>query len=860
MALLEARETGLYCPAGDFHIDPALPVDRALITHAHSDHARPGSRAYLTARPGEALLRARIGDDAAIQSEPYGASIRIGEVSVSFHPAGHILGSSQIRIELAGEVWVVSGDYKLAPDPTCAPFEPLRCHTFVTESTFGLPIFRWSDAAQTVAEIQQWWHDNRQSGRASILFAYPVGKAQRILSALDATAGPLVFHEPVERVNAIYRAQGIALPLSADDFRLLRSADPGLAQPPGLALAAPFRPRVHRLRLRLDAHSRAAPPPLAGPRLRALRSRRLARPPPGHRAVRRRDRLGHARLHRAAGPLVAGARQAGRPRGVGVAHGFRRAATARTGGPSRMKAFAELYAALDQTTKTNGKVEALKRYLAAAQPEDAAWAVNFLIGRRPKRLLESRKLAQWAIDEAGVPDWLFGECYHAVGDFAETIALLLPPAAASSALPLHYWIEERLLPLRDADDETRRRRLVQAWRELDEGQRFAWNKLITGEFRVGVSQSLVVRAIAETSGIAPEVMAHRLMGEWQPTAEFWRQLVAPDTRDADISRPYPFCLAYPVEGDVADLGDPAEWQIEWKWDGIRAQLIRRQWRTFLWSRGEELITDRFPELEALGAQLPEGTVIDGEVLPWKDGAPLPFAQMQRRIGRKVLGPKILSEVPVVLVAYDLLELNGEDIRERPLEWRRASLQALAPPASALVLSPIVSEPTWDALRQLREQSRARKVEGFMLKRLGSPYRVGRRRGDWWKWKINPYSVDCVLIYAQPGNGRRASLFTDYTFGVWDDGKLVPFAKAYSGLTDEEIREVDAFVRRNTLEKFGPVHAVKPELVFELAFEAIQRSPRHRSGIAVRFPRMARWRRDKKAEDADTLDTIRSLLA
>ena len=525
-----------------------------------------------------------------------------------------------------------------------------------------------------------------------------------------------------------------------------------------------------------------------------------------------------------------------------------------------MKAFAELYAALDQTTKTNGKVDALKRYLAAAQPEDAAWAVNFLIGRRPKRLLESRKLAQWAIEEAGVPDWLFAECYHAVGDFAETIALLLPPAAASSTLPLHYWVEERLLPLRDADDDTRRRWLVQAWRELDEGQRFAWNKLITGEFRVGVSQSLVVRAIAETSGIAPEVMAHRLMGEWQPTAEFWRQLVAPDTRDADISRPYPFCLAYPLEGDVADLGDPAAWQIEWKWDGIRAQLIRRQWRTFLWSRGEELITDRFPELLALGAQLPEGTVIDGEVLPWKDGAPLPFAQMQRRIGRKVLGPKILSEVPVVLVGYDLLELNGEDIRERPLEWRRASLQALAPPASALVLSPIVNEPTWDALRQLREQSRARKVEGFMLKRLGSPYRVGRRRGDWWKWKINPYSVDCVLIYAQPGNGRRASLFTDYTFGVWDEGKLVPFAKAYSGLTDDEIREVDAFVRRNTLEKFGPVHAVKPELVFELAFEAIQRSTRHRSGIAVRFPRMARWRRDKKAEDADTLDTIRSLLA
>jgi DNA ligase-1 len=525
-----------------------------------------------------------------------------------------------------------------------------------------------------------------------------------------------------------------------------------------------------------------------------------------------------------------------------------------------MRAFAELYAALDQTTKTNAKVEALKRYLAAAAPEDAAWAITFLIGRRPKRLLESRKLAQWAMEEAGVPDWLFSECYQAVGDFAETMALLLPPAANSSALPLHVWIEERLLPLRDADDVVRRRLLVEAWRELDEGQRFAWNKLITGEFRVGVSQTLVVRAIAETSGIAPEAMAHRLMGDWQPSAAFWRELMAHDTRDADVSRPYPFCLAYPIEGDVAELGDPAEWQIEWKWDGIRAQLIRRQWQTFVWSRGEELMTERFPELQALGARLPEGTVIDGEILPWKDGAPLAFAQMQRRIGRKVLGPKILADVPIVMVGYDVLESGGEDVRERPLEWRRARLEEIAPTGSALVVSPVVTAATWDELRERREESRTRRVEGFMLKRLGSPYRVGRKRGDWWKWKINPYTVDCVLIYAQAGSGRRASLFTDYTFGVWHQGKLVPFAKAYSGLTDEEIREVDAFVRRNTIEKFGPVHAVKPELVFELAFEAIQKSPRHKSGIAVRFPRMARWRKDKRAEDADSLDTIRGLAA
>ncbi|HLH19153.1 MAG TPA: ATP-dependent DNA ligase [Bryobacteraceae bacterium] len=524
-----------------------------------------------------------------------------------------------------------------------------------------------------------------------------------------------------------------------------------------------------------------------------------------------------------------------------------------------MKAFAELYAALDETTKTNEKIAALERYFRAAAPEDAAWAVSFLIGRRPKRLLESRKLAQWAIEEAGVPDWLFAECYHAVGDFAELIALLLPPAAHSSDQPLHWWVEQRLLPMRDADDQTRRAWLVSAWRDMDERQRFAWNKLITGEFRVGVSQSLVMRSLAETSGLPAETVAHRLMGEWQPTAEFWSRLIAPETREADASRPYPFCLAYPLEGAPEDLGDPREWQIEWKWDGIRAQLIRRGGQTFLWSRGEELITDRFPEIAAAGARLAEGTVLDGEVMPWKDGAPLSFGAMQRRIGRKTLGAKILAEVPAVLVAFDLLEWGGEDARERPIEWRRAQLEAAVEGIEGLVLSPLVRGADWDELRTLRQESRERKVEGFMLKRLGSPYRVGRRRGDWWKWKIDPYSVDCVLIYAQPGHGRRASLFTDYTFGVWENGELVPFAKAYSGLSDEEIREVDAFVRRNTVERFGPVHAVRPELVFELAFEGIRKSPRHRSGIAVRFPRMARWRRDKKPEDADTIETIRALL-
>jgi DNA ligase-1 len=358
------------------------------------------------------------------------------------------------------------------------------------------------------------------------------------------------------------------------------------------------------------------------------------------------------------------------------------------------------------------------------------------------------------------------------------------------------------------------------------------------------------------------VIAHRLMGTWEPTTEFFQRLIAPDTRDADVSRPYPFFLAHPLEGEPSGLGRLEEWIAEWKWDGIRAQLIRRAGRTFLWSRGEELLAGRFPEVEESGALLPEGTVIDGELLPWVEAAPLPFAQLQRRIGRKNLGRKILDEVPAVLVAYDLLEEGGADIRPLPLSERRTRLKRLLtslPSAGRIILSPGVVAGSWEMLAQTRLTAREVGAEGLMLKRLSSEYGVGRRRGDWWKWKVDPLTVDAVLIYAQPGSGKRAGLFTDYTFGVWEGNHLVPFAKAYSGLTDEEIRRVDAFVRRNTLEKFGPVRTVKPELVFELHFEGIQRSSRHKSGIAVRFPRMARWRTDKKAEDADTIETVRELL-
>ncbi len=560
-----------------------------------------------------------------------------------------------------------------------------------------------------------------------------------------------------------------------------------------------------------------------------------------------------------------------------------------------MKRFAALYTELDETNKTNEKVAAMVRYFAEAPAEDAAWAVHFLIGRRPKRLLSGPKMWGWAAELAGLPLWLFGECYDAVGDFAETIALALPEFDSVSRADhgFAHWVQERLLPLATLDEESQKEELFAIWRELGRKERFVFNKLITGAFRVGVSADLVVRALSQASQVPQSAIAHRLMGEWSPSAEFYRALLDESTTDTNVSRPYPFCLAHPLEGQPESLGDPSDWHVEWKWDGIRAQLIRREGRSFVWSRGEDLITDRFPEILGICESLPDGTVLDGEILAWREGKPLKFMELQKRIGRKLLSKKILQEVPVALVAFDLLELGSEDLRDRPLRERRSALEDLVKrlnrqgsllkpmhfdratevdrlladdragtgqeTESRLLLASRVETASWEEMAELRLRSRELNVEGFMIKRLDSPYMTGRKKGFWWKWKIDPFTLDAVLIYAQPGSGKRASLFTDYTFGVWHEGALVPIAKAYSGLDDEEIRQVDAFVRRNTLEKFGPVRTVRPELVMELAFEGIQLSTRHKSGIAVRFPRISRWRHDKKAEDADSLENIRGLL-
>jgi DNA ligase-1 len=524
-----------------------------------------------------------------------------------------------------------------------------------------------------------------------------------------------------------------------------------------------------------------------------------------------------------------------------------------------MKRFAALYRQLDESRGTGAKVEALRRYFTEADDVDAAWGLYFLSGRRLKRLVPPTRLRQWAAEIGGQPDWMIAACHAHVGDLAETVALLLDGRSdhAEADVPLAQWVA-RLRALEGLDEADARARLATWWQHLPTEQCFLLNKLLTGALRVGVSAGLAQRALAEALSLDPALVAQRLMGDWQPGAGLIAGLRAPPAEGTVASRPYPFCLAAPVGDDAPALGRCDDYLAEWKWDGIRAQLIRREGQVFLWSRGEELLEGRFPDIEAAAMALPDGQVLDGEIVAWREGV-RPFAELQRRINKRKPGMRLLREVPVVYLAYDLLEAEGHDLREAPLRERRARLEALLQDQAGIRLSPPISAADWPSLAALRADARGRGVEGLMLKAWDQPYRHGRRRGVWWKWKVDPMTVDAVLIYAQAGRGRRANLYTDYTLAVWQGETLVPVAKAYSGLSDRELTDMDRWIRRNTTERFGPVRSVLPEQVFEIAFEGIQPSSRHKAGLALRFPRIHRWRQDKPAAEADTLDTLRDLL-
>ncbi len=531
-----------------------------------------------------------------------------------------------------------------------------------------------------------------------------------------------------------------------------------------------------------------------------------------------------------------------------------------------MKAFAQLVEALSATTKTNEKITALQNYLSVAADKDKVWVIALFSGRRPKRTISSSLLKTWCSEFCNIPLWLLDECYHTVGDLSETIALLVEASDtvidAPQEHPLHYYIEQ-FISLEKATEEARKIFMLQGWAQLESTtEKFVFNKLLSGSFRIGVSQQLMVNALAKVSGASPSVIAHRISGKWNPATITFNELLIDENNVADHSKPYPFYLAYPLEDAVETLGNIDEWQVEWKWDGIRGQIIKRNDHLFVWSRGEELMTDKFPEYNLFEQALPNGTVLDGEIIVAEGATPLPFALMQTRIGRKNISKKIMDNAPVSFFVYDILEYDGADWRGFPLQQRRQQLEQIVKQAGTdkMQLSPIISCLNWGELTILRQQSREHYAEGFMLKRKSSVYQTGRKRGDWWKWKIEALTIDAVLIYAQKGSGRRSNLYTDYTFAVRDaENKLVPFTKAYSGLTDKEFAQVDTFVKRNAIEKFGPVRTVKPELVFEIAFEGIAASNRHKSGVALRFPRMSRWRHDKKAAEINTLEDLKKML-
>ena len=533
-----------------------------------------------------------------------------------------------------------------------------------------------------------------------------------------------------------------------------------------------------------------------------------------------------------------------------------------------MRNFAELIRTLDSTNKTNLKVEALTEYFKVASDKDKVWAIGILSHRRPSRPVNTTLLRAWASELANIPLWLFEESYHIVGDLAETIALVIPVSETHTEKSLSQFLQE-IIELKSLPEEGKKEYLFRNWRELNYYERFVFSKLITGSFRIGISQKLMTRALAKATGVDEDILAYKLMGNWDPEKITFTQLILEENEEDFLSKPYPFYLAYAIEGEIESLGDVHNWTAEHKWDGIRSQVIIRNDELFVWSRGEELVTDKYPEFRAFIDAIPNGTVLDGEILPFPQGEIGTFNDLQTRIGRKNVSKTLLEKTPVILKAYDVLEWEGKDIRETAFAERRKILEKLYFDISAeypagkfpLHLSETISFTHWDEVTAERARAREERSEGLMLKRIDSPYLVGRKKGDWWKWKVAPLTIDAVLTYAMRGHGRRTNLFTDYTFGLWDEEKkeLVTFAKAYSGLTDAEFRKVDAWIKKNTLERFGPVRSVVPHHVFEIAFEGVAESSRHKSGVATRFPRILRWRQDKKIEDANTIEDLKGLI-
>ena len=526
-----------------------------------------------------------------------------------------------------------------------------------------------------------------------------------------------------------------------------------------------------------------------------------------------------------------------------------------------MRHFAELINAVESSNKTTAKVDAIVRYLEIADEKDKLWFLALFTGKRPKRPINSNLLKEWAYEITGLPEWLFLESYSSVGDLGETLSLILPAPENLIEKSLHQWMSE-LLDLKIKSDEEKKQYVLESWNGLDYTERFIFNKLIGGSFRIGVSKKLLINALAKFSGQESTALMHSIMGKWEVGDTNFSELISGENINPDNSKPYPFCLAYPIEKTVEELGDINDWQAEYKWDGIRGQFIKRNDEVFIWSRGEELVNDQFPELVKAFSEMDGDFVLDGEILAVLDDQVLNFNVLQQRLNRKTISAKMMKEIPIQTFIYDILEIDGKDLRDLELVERRLLLENLVEnnPSDNIKIPELVICKDWEDLAKARENSRDNNSEGLMLKQKSSKYHSGRKKGDWWKWKVDPLTIDAVLIYAQKGSGRRSGFYTDYTFAVKKEDKLVTIAKAYSGLTDKEIMEVSRFVTKNSLEKFGPVRTVKAELVFEIAFEGIGFSKRHKSGVALRFPRIVRWRRDKKVDEIDDIEEVKKLIS
>ncbi|MGB0914279.1 MAG: cisplatin damage response ATP-dependent DNA ligase, partial [Phaeobacter italicus] len=474
----------------------------------------------------------------------------------------------------------------------------------------------------------------------------------------------------------------------------------------------------------------------------------------------------------------------------------------------------------------------------------------------------AKMLCEWAAEQADLPLWLLQESQAVVGDMAETIALVLPRPTCQSDISLSDLIS-LIADLATLREDQKRDRVQSVWDKLGVDERCLFNKLITGGFRVSVTQKQMARALARVSGLNETALIHRLAKGWKPDQISFAEFIAADSEGDDASHPYPIFPTRPLEGLPPKLGLARNWVSEWKWDGIRGQLIVRNRRHYIWSRSQELVTERFPELGRSADFLPDGTVIDGEIIAWQAGLPLPLNAVEKRIGRKTVPKALLRDAPCILMAFDLLEQDGIDLRPLPLKDRQARLQRLmrdVPCEAGLRLSEQIEFDDWNELTSIRAIARDRRTRGVMLKHRESPYPATPEQGNWRAWEVDPLTMDAVMIYAQSGQGRALTPVTELTLAVWSGNELVPIAKVRPELSTAELGELTAWIQKNTTQRFGPVRQVTPQQVFGLAFDTVCESPRHKSGISLRNPRLTRWHRDSPVQQATTLDDLRVLLS